>query len=154
MKPDCEEIAKFEQCLLPCHLRQEGSGKNDPPPPPVFIGRYSQRGFGFGSILSGLARKIILPAVKSLGKAAVHSLKKRALKSGTDLAKDIFLEKKGIKKSLKDHGKKLAREVAGDILSHQKGRGRRKRKLKDNEEEEEEDIFSKKPRKVSDVFIA
>lgn len=151
MKPNLEEVARFERCLLPHCQSGRGPGR-DHDPPPLFIGRYNQRGFGFGSILSGIARNILLPAVKFLGKTTAHSLRKRALKTGADLTKDILLERKGIKKSLKEHSKKLARGVVEDILTpNQRGRGQRKRKNRDSDGED--DIFSKKPRKISDVFL-
>lgn len=143
-KPSKDEVLYYENQLL-----QRGQGLHQFPGP-VFIARYNQRGYGFGSVLAGLARHFL----KSLGKSdflisTKKSLKKRALEAGSSLAKDVLQDKKGIKRSLKEGAKKLVSNVITDVLStNQSGKGKkRKRRGK-----EKEDIFSKRPRRVSDVF--
>lgn len=140
---DREDICRYERCLLPKHY---GSGLDVP----VFIGRYNQRGYGFGSVLSGLARNVIFPALKSLGgrlfKSAIRTIKPHAVRTASDLASDIILRRKNISQSLKDRGIKLAENVAKDIIT-QKGQGiKRKRR-----ETEDFDIFTKK-RRLKEIF--
>ena len=139
-----KEMCVYENCLL---SPQHGSGGIDMP---VFIARHSQRGYGFGSILAGLARNVILPTVKSLGKSimktAGKSLKKQALKAAAGLAEDVIINRKNLKKSLGERGRKLATDVTKDILRQQTGRGRKRRRTL------EHDIFYKKPR-ISEVFV-
>lgn len=131
----------YEQCLLPQH----GSGYEVP----VFVGRSAQRGYGFGSILAGLARNILLPTVKSLGKsiakAAGKTLKKQAINAASGLAEDVLVKRKSLKKSLGERGREFAVNVTHDILKKQAGRGKRKQAPESN------DIFIKR-RKVTDVF--
>ena len=122
---------------------------------PVFIARYSQRGYGFGSVLSGLARNFI----KVLGRSALlastkQSLKKRAVEAGSNLVKNVIEDKKGVKRSLKEGAKKLVSDVISDVISsNQIGKGK-KRKQSSNQDE---DIFkkNKRPRRdISDVFLS
>lgn len=137
-----EEVAFYEKQLL-----QEGGTQLHGP---VFIARYNQRGYGFGSVLSGLARNVI----RVLGKSALlssvqKSLKKRVLEAGSNLAKDVIEERKGFKRSLKEGAKNLVSNVITDIVaSHHTGKGRKRKKSVKNR-----DIFSKK-RKITDVFQA
>jgi hypothetical protein len=116
---------------------------------PVFIGKYSQRGYGFGSILAGLARNIILPTVKTLGKSLVktagRSLKRQAIKAATGLAEDVFIKRKNLKKSLGERGRELASDVTQDLLRKQRGRGRKRPATT------HPDIFHKR-RRITDVF--
>jgi len=114
---------------------------------PVFIARYNQRGYGFGSVLSGLARNFI----NALGRSAAlvsakKSLKRRVLEAGSNLAKDVIKEKKGLKRSLKEGAKELVSNVISDVIdSNLIGRGKKKRKKNFN------DVFRKK-RKLTDIF--
>jgi len=137
-----EEVEYYQKQLL----QKGGSLMHGP----VFIARYNQRGYGFGSVLSGLARNLI----KVLGKSALlasakQSLQKRALETGSKLAKDLIEERKGLKKSLKEGAKKLVSDVILDVIdSNQTGKGKRRRKR----DEHLDDVFKKKQRKLTDVF--
>jgi hypothetical protein len=117
---------------------------------PVFIGRFSQRGYGFGSILSGLVRNIILPTIKSLGKSIVKtagkSFKRQAIKAASGLAEDVLVKRRKLKDSLGKRGRELAANLTQEILEQQRGRGKRKRS------QAEPDIFTKR-RRVTDVFV-
>ena len=139
-----EEVEYYKKQLL----QRGGSHLHGP----VFIARYNQRGYGFGSVLSGLARNFI----KVLGRSALlasakQSLKKRTLEAGSNLAKNVLNEKKGLKKSLKEGAKNLVSNVIADVLSSSqvgKGGQKKKRKLDDD------DIFTKnkRPRRITDIF--
>jgi len=145
-----EEVDFYEKQLQ----KGEGSYQLDGP---VFIARYNQRGYGFGSILSGLARNFI----KVLGRSALlasvkKSLKNRVIEAGTDLTKNVIEDKQGLKKSLKEGAKKLVSDVITDVISsNQAGKGVSQKKRKRRRSREDEDIFTwkkKKTRKQADVF--
>ena len=120
-RPRNTDISVYEQCLLPQH----GSGYDLP----IFVGRSSQRGYGFGSLLAGLARNIILPTVKSLGKSIVKtagkSLKRQAIKAASGLAEDVLIKRRNLKDSLGKRGRELAANITQDILEKQRGRGKK-----------------------------
>ena len=97
---------------------------------PTFQGEVIQHGYGLGNIISGLLRSIVplaqrhvLPVLKKTAEAAGSSL----LKSGVNVVKDVALEKKNLKESLKRHAKTsledLLHSVGQDIVAKQKGRG-------------------------------
>lgn len=141
-----EEVEYYQKQLL----QRGGSHLHGP----VFIARYNQRGYGFGSVLSGLARNLI----KVLGRSTLlastkQSLKRRALEAGSNLAKDVLKDKKGLKKSLKEGAKNLISDVITDVISSgQVGKGKKRKRVS----HEEDDIFKKKKRrsqrKITDVF--
>ena len=62
---------------------------------PVFHGERTQRGHVLGSILGGLFRRV-LPLLKS----GAQQLRKRALKTGTELANDL-LDRRFVRESAK-----------------------------------------------------
>lgn len=64
---------------------------------PVFTGSRHQRGHGIGSILSGMFRHI-LPFLKANGKNMAVNL----LRTGIDVADDVFEGGKKVSDSLKD----------------------------------------------------
>ena len=86
-------------------LRQKGGSL------PVYSGTPLQRGYGIGQWIAGMAKKLILPALPKLGKAAAKtafnvvqdkmageslssSIKKRALQSGKQLMSDMYQAKR------------------------------------------------------------
>lgn len=97
---------------------------------PTFQGDILQEGYGIGSFLSNLfrsfiplAKKHIVPALKRTATAAGKSL----LRSGANVAKDVILERKDIRNSLKRHGKQsvddLLEHVGQELNNRQKGSG-------------------------------
>ena len=64
---------------------------------PVFMGSRFQRGHGLGSILSGLFRRV-LPFLK----ANVKNFATSALRTGVDVAEDVFDNGKKLSESLKE----------------------------------------------------
>ena len=73
-------------------MRQSGSGGM-----PVYVGARFQRGHGLGSILSGLFRRV-LPFLK----ANVKNFATTALRTGVDIAEDVFDNNKKLGESLKE----------------------------------------------------
>jgi len=53
---------------------------------PVFVGKRFQRGHGLGSILAGLARRLVLPFLQARGKKMVRN----AAKTGLEVAGDVI----------------------------------------------------------------
>ncbi len=95
------------------HFFQQGAG---------FHGLQFQRGgFGLGSMLSGILRKV-LPIAKSAGK----SLAKQALGTGLNVATDV-IEGRNFGESMEEHGR---RGAANLIRKGQASLGRKKRKKK------------------------
>jgi type IV secretory pathway TrbL component len=86
------------------YLQQAGSGIN------VFRGSNYQRGYGLGSILSGLSRMAI-PILKSTAKAAGKHL----LKRGSKLAADV-MSGKPLKNAAKEHALAFGKSVGLDLL--------------------------------------
>ena len=64
---------------------------------PVYVGARFQRGHGLGSILSGLFRRV-LPFLK----ANVKNFATTALRTGVDIAEDVFDNNKKLGESLKE----------------------------------------------------
>ena len=106
---------------------------------PVFRGAKYQRGHGLGSILAGLARRVVLPFLKGSGqflKANKNVILGNALRTGMEVAGDV-LEEKPLKESTK---KRLVSGIkrTADSVNWQTGSGRRrKRRFK-----RRRDIFS------------
>jgi len=73
------------------YLRQSGGQL------PVFMGARSQKGHGLGSILSGLFRRV-LPFLKANAKNFATT----ALRTGVDIAEDVFDNNKKLGESLKE----------------------------------------------------
>ena len=100
------------------YINQTGSGGSMP----VFAGARYQRGHGLGSILSSLFRRV-LPFLKANGRNFASNL----LKTGVDVAEDVFENKKSWKDSLKDRVPQgIKRTVQG--LQFQSGSGLAKRR--------------------------
>lgn len=154
-KKNNNNVRLYEKWLL-----QRGRGE------PVFIGRYNQKGYGFGSILSKLIKSAFNVLRKSkLLDSTKNGLRKRVKEAGVRVAKNIIEEKQGFKKSLKEGTKKLVTDVISDVVtSNQSGKGiktTKSRKRKKRQHEEDEDVFTVKkknkkrkrgPRKISDIF--
>ena len=92
---------------------------------PVFRGVSVQQGYGIGNLISGLFRqavpllsKTILPVLKSTAKRAGKTL----LRSSANVMKDVILDKKDLKQSMKRHAKSSLDEIL-DNIGNQKGRG-------------------------------
>ena len=74
------------------YSKQSGGGEI-----PVFVGSRYQRGHGLGNILSGLFRRV-LPFLKANAK----NLASNVLRTGVDIAEDVFGEGKKLSDSVKD----------------------------------------------------
>jgi len=74
------------------YLKQSGGNMM-----PVFMGARSQKGHGLGSILSGLFRRV-LPFLKANAKNFATT----ALRTGVDIAEDVFDNNKKLGESLKE----------------------------------------------------
>jgi len=71
---------------------------------PTFIGDVTQDGYGIGGLIAGLFRglvpllsKSVVPILKTTAKAAGKSM----LRSGANVVKDVVLEKRNLRESLK-----------------------------------------------------
>ena len=111
------EVDYFSQILLP----KRYGGALDVP---IFISRTGQRGFGFGSLIAGIAKNVLFPTIKRLGK----TLGKRALTTAAEAATDIILKKENPKDVIKKRGKAFLKSSASTILKEatQKGKGRKR----------------------------
>ena len=81
------------------YVNQAGSGL------PVFHGREYQRGYGIGSVFSGLS-KLVMPLIKSGAKA----LGKQALQSGTQVLSDV-LQGQNLKQAALRRSKEAGRHL-------------------------------------------
>lgn len=111
---------------------------------PGFEGEIIQEGYGIGNVLGGLFRTLVplatrhvLPVLKRTAQTAGKSL----LRSGINVVKDVALEKKSLKDSLKRHAQTSVEDLLDSIAKSQKGSGYRC-KLK----------RLQKKRKVQDIF--
>jgi len=101
------------------YMRQTGGGDM-----PVFVGARYQRGHGLGSILSGLFRRV-LPFLKANAKNFATSL----LKTGVDVAEDVFDGGKKFTESLKERVPQGIKRTINN-LEFQSGSGAAKRRKK------------------------
>lgn len=119
----------------------------------TFQGDVMQDGYGLGNIIGGLFRSIIplatkhvLPIIKTVASAAGKTL----LRRGANIAKDVILERKGLKSSVKHHGKRTLQDILSsvgkEVNRSQKGSGRRggpcKKKRRLGRKPKTSDIFS------------
>jgi len=115
--------------LVLYYRRQAGYGREDIGPiystPPII-----QRGHGLGSILAGLyrtLRPILWSGAKSMGKEALKALGREALRTGTNIIKDIAENPPTQTTDI------ISRHVAGskqNIINKLRGSGARNRNAK------------------------
>ena len=119
---------------------------------PTFQGDVIQDGYGLGNIIGGLFRSLIplatkhiVPVLKRTAGAAGKSL----LRSGANVAKDVILERRGLKSSVKRHGQTslqdLVSHIGKELNTSQKGGGSRrpcKKKRRLQRKAKDSDIFS------------
>lgn len=113
------------------YMRQTGGADM-----PVFMGARFQRGHGLGSILSGLFRRV-LPFLKANGKNFAVNL----LKTGVDVADDVFDGGKKFTESLKERVPQGIKRTVQD-LKFQSGNGLVKRRIKHKKRKYIRDIFN------------
>lgn len=104
-------------CNPKAYKEHYGRGLND-----AFVGNIVQEGYGLGGLFSGLMRQaipLLLPVLKQTAKTAGKTLVKR----GSNVLKDVVLEKKNLKQSLKRHAAGGLSDILED-LGKQTGRGR------------------------------
>ena len=78
---------------------------------PVFIGRYNLRGYGLGgSLISNLFKKAI-PFLKPLAKSIMGKVKNEALRTGRNIAQDVFVDNISPKRSIKNRTKESFKRV-------------------------------------------
>ena len=97
----------------------------------AFVGSVVQEGSGLGGLISSLVRRaipIVLPVLKKTAKSAGKTLVKR----GSNVLKDVVLEKKNLKQSLKRHATEGLSDILEDITKQQSGQGRRLCRKKNN----------------------
>lgn len=120
---------------------------------PTFRGEVVQEGYGLGNIISGFFRSLIPLASKHvvpLIKRSAGAVGKSLLRSGANVMKDVILEKKDPKSSLKRHAKTSLEDLishVGKELNTQKGSGYKKRqckkkRLQQHSKQINKDIFS------------
>lgn len=127
------------------YMRQSG-GSSDIP---VFAGARFQRGHGLGSILSGLFRRV-LPFLK----ANVKNFATSALKTGADVAADVFDGGKKFTDSLKERIPQGIKRTY-DNLQFQTGSGRAKRRkynINSGKKQKRRQKKKKTNRKRRDIF--
>lgn len=89
----------------------------------AFVGDVVQEGYGLGGLISSLVRRaipLLLPVLKQTAKTAGKTLVKR----GSNVLRDVVLEKKNLKQSLKRHAASGLSDILED-LGKQTGKGRR-----------------------------
>ena len=104
---------------------------------PVYVGRYNIRGYGLGgSIISNLF-KTALPFLKPIAKKIMGRVKDEAIRTGRNIAQDVFIDKISPKSSIKNRTKESFKRVftgKGRQLAAGSKRGR------------------KRPRTLTDIF--
>lgn len=88
----------------------------------TFVGSIVQDGYGLGGLISSLARQaipLLLPILKRTAKTAGKTL----VKHGSNVLRDVVLEKKNLKQSLKRHATSGLSDILED-LGKQTGKGR------------------------------
>ena len=121
-------------CNAEAYKEHYGHGLNR-----AFVGDIVQEGYGLGGLISGLVRRAIpfvLPILKKTAKSAGKTLVKR----GSNILKDVVLEKKNLKQSLKRHAESGLGEILED-LGKQTGKGRPFCNKKRKRQKVKEDIF-------------
>jgi hypothetical protein len=115
--------------LVLYYRRQAGRGREDIGP--IYsIPHFVQRGHGLGDVLAGLFRTlkpILWSGAKSMGKEALKALGREALRTGTNIIKDIAENPPTQTTDI------ISRHVAGstqNIINKLRGSGARKRKKK------------------------
>lgn len=108
----------------------------------AFVGDIVQEGYGLGGFLSSLVRKAI-PIVMPFLKSAAKTVGKTLVKRGADVFKDVVIEKKNLKSSLKRHAESGLDDILQNIAK-QTGKGHRKKacKIKRKKVSVNRDIFS------------
>ena len=111
---------------------------------PMFIGDVTQEGHGLGNILSGLFRTLVpllTPTVKKIANEAGRNL----VRSGVNVAKDVLLEKRDIRDSLKQRGSEGLQNILTSSLTQPRKRrsvgGYRNRNYKRKRANQVVDIF-------------
>ena len=89
-----------------------------------FSGQAIQEGYGLGNVLASMVKQA-LPLIVKHGKPIAKRGAKELLKSGTNVVKDVVIDKKKPMTSIKSRGK----DSIKSFLT-QKGKGIRKRKPK------------------------
>ena len=78
---------------------------------PVYVGRYNIRGYGLGgSIISNLF-KTALPFLKPIAKKIMGRVNDEAIRTGRDIAQDVFVDKISPKSSIKNRTKESFKRV-------------------------------------------
>ena len=114
---------------------------------PTFHGEIIQQGYGIGNLLGGFFKSLIPLASKHVApilKKSAASAGKSLLRSGANVIKEVALEKKNLKDSLKRHAKTSLEDILQDVVGGQKGRGLRCKKTKRlrKSKKSSKDIFS------------
>jgi len=121
-------------CNPKLYKEHYGAGLNS-----AFIGDLVQDGYGLGGFLSGLAKNII-PIVMPFIKSTAKSVGKTLVKKGADVFKDVVVEKKNLKGSVKRHAESGLDEIL-ENLSKQSGKGKTSSRCKVKRRKIETDIF-------------
>lgn len=117
LKPvDCDKINGQYSCFH----GQIGNGIDIP----VFRGTRFQKGYGIGSLLSGLFRSA-LPVIKK----GAMSLGKSALKTGLNIAKDT-IEGKSLKNSISNNLRQTGHEIIGNIATNTLHNSKQRRNIR------------------------
>ena len=103
---------------------------------PVFVGSRYQRGHGLGSVLGGLLRRFVIPLFTTHGK----TLALDALRTGMDVAEDVFGDKRGLKESIKKRVPEGIKRTAQNLIRQSgSGVGKRRRKRRRSDDD---DVFA------------
>lgn len=127
---------------------QTGNGANIP----IYRGGSVQRGYGLGSIFSGLVKSAI-PLLKSGAK----SLGKTALKTGLNVARDA-IEGKNIKQAFTDNLQQAGSETLDNLIdtvsksSHRKKRTNKRRMTSNDSAIPKKKRRKNTPTKTKDIF--
>lgn len=83
-------------------------------PIPVFAGERYQRGHGLGGLFRIVAR-LAAPALKQVGRKAIRSVGKHALKAGTDVLSDV-IKGRSLKQSVKARAKERSKAAFNEAI--------------------------------------
>ncbi len=116
---------------------------------PVYVGRYNLRGYGLGGTIMSNIFKYAIPLLKPIAKKILGKVRKEAIRTGQNIAQDVFINKQNPKSSIKKRAKEAYKRMTQDN-PEQSGSGRppdtNKRK-KPPKEKTLRDIFNAQGRK-------
>ena len=79
----------------------------------VLVGRYNIRGYGLGGTLISNLFKSAIPFLKPIAKKIMKKVKDEPIRTGHDIAQDVFVNKMSPKRSIKNRTKETFKRLTG-----------------------------------------